>query len=599
MERAREGSGDERSIAVNENPFMKGIMEAQKKALETAVRKNPSLLNASVSNMPFSFRSARHGNYEFELKRINVFLGANGCGKSTLLNEIKQAVMTQQAHKVIYIEGGRALQVVDSLEVDQQSFKQFEKLDAAITNYENKRAQNLSGRIKDALIVLDRQDQAIKVRHSDQVDAWLKGDRKDECPVRPYPPLERLFDIFKEIFPEIELSFNGGDKRLWASKGGSKYGPSKLSDGEKQVFSILADFMEVKDAFRFVVIDEPELNLHPELANKLWSRIEAEFPDKIFFYATHSISFALRSNVETVYVLGSAVEKIARFEGLSLLDRVDVSAFLGELPGILSTDKLIVVEGDEKSFDVDFYKWLTQESRLAVFPAGSCLEVASIIAKQGLWAGVASSIKMLGVVDRDYRGDEYIAKLESDGLIALPLHEVESYLCIPEVVVALADQLGVHETPLTVEMVEKEIFLHLRQNILSIAARRFFARSKFDFGPSVSRASIASASDVGELADMIVAGIDRDLDSVLIYKDKGRVCSEIESELAMLEGALQRADTYAALRFAGGKELLGRLCRLAGFRRPEEMLRTLRKKFTPDQFRDIRAFRELIESRLA
>jgi hypothetical protein len=59
--------------------------------------------------------------------------------------------------------------------------------------------------------------------------------------------LDRLFELFAEIFPQISLSYDSQSKRLSAQKNGQTYGPSNLSDGEKQVFSILADLIELDE----------------------------------------------------------------------------------------------------------------------------------------------------------------------------------------------------------------------------------------------------------------------------------------------------------------------------------------------------------------
>ena len=64
------------------------------------------------------------------------------------------------------------------------------------------------------------------------------------------------------------------------------------------------------------MVDEPELNLHPELAERLWTLLESEYDDKRFLYATHSIQFALRPNVEALYVLSQDPSRIQRIDHL-------------------------------------------------------------------------------------------------------------------------------------------------------------------------------------------------------------------------------------------------------------------------------------------
>jgi energy-coupling factor transporter ATP-binding protein EcfA2 len=231
------------------------------------------------------------------------------------------------------------------------------------------------------LIVLDKKDAQLKSAHSDAVEKWVKSGQQGECPKRKQPPLEHLFELFTEIFPRISLSYNADARQLWAEKDGSRYGPSGLSDGEKQVFSILADLIELEDDHDLIVADEPELNLHPELAERVWTLIENEFPLKHFIYATHSINFALRPNVEKVWIVSARHHNITDFRGLNSLDRDEAVAFLGAIPGILSADHVLVTEGHEKSFDAIFYRWLLGDSKLEIYPAGSCTDVEAVVKK--------------------------------------------------------------------------------------------------------------------------------------------------------------------------------------------------------------------------
>jgi len=71
----------------------------------------------------FSVTTSRTGEREFAMGRINVFLGANGTGKSKLIEELRNRAPTYlPEHTVVYIEGGRAIQMFDSLEVDARNF---------------------------------------------------------------------------------------------------------------------------------------------------------------------------------------------------------------------------------------------------------------------------------------------------------------------------------------------------------------------------------------------------------------------------------------------------------------------------------------------
>lgn len=533
-------------------------------------------------------QSARYSGHVFDFERVNVILGANGAGKSKLLTEIRDhAGVITEGKKAVYIEGGRTIKIRDILQLDHTNFGQFDRYESAFNTYQNKRNQFLAERVFDAMIVLDKKEAQLKSAHSDAVEKWIESGQEGECPKRKQPPLEHLFELFTEIFPRITLSYNTEARQLWAEKDGSRYGPSGLSDGEKQVFSILADLIELEDDHNLIVADEPELNLHPELAERVWTLIENEFPLKNFIYATHSISFALRPNVDKVWIVSARHQNITNFDGLSSLDRDEVVSFLGAIPGILSADHVLVTEGHEKSFDALFYRWLLEDSKLEIYPAGSCTDVEAVVKKSGLWSQVASNIRLQGVTDGDYRAPSSIP-----GVKTLAFHEAESYLCHPEVIVQVADRIGSQEKELTTADVENLIFAQLRDDRASIAARRAFFALKINLAASLPRRIIESISTAEELVDAISEACGAEIAKANEVFDRSRATDLIQQELAQIDQVVQSRNLDEALKYCPGKELLQKLAPKAGCRNGADLMRSLSKNFEASSFTHTRVLKE-------
>lgn len=533
--------------------------------------------------------SARYANYTFEFQRVNVILGANGSGKSKLLTEIKdQASTLTGGFKAVYIEGGRTIKIKDVLQLDHTNVNQFDRYESAVTHYFNKRSTSLADRVFDSLVVLDKRDANLKSQHSDAVDKWILDGQKGDVPRRAQPPLEHLFELFSEVFPLITLSYDSQARRLSAQKHGQTYGPSSLSDGEKQVFSILADLIELDDSHRLIVADEPELNLHPELAERLWTLLENEFPDKTFVYATHSIGFALRGNVDRVWVLSSDAENIAVFAGLDSLPREETTAFLGGLPGILSANRVLVTEGHEKSFDAIFYRWILQDNKVEIYPGGGCTDVAAIVSKSGLWDKISSKIQLWGVVDADYRDDTYLQSLRNDSIHVLKYHEAEAYLCIPEVLCAIAARIGSQENQPTVDDVQKLILTTLEATKLAVAARRAFTKSRVTLAVSVEKKLLATTSSREELASRIREAAANELQKAQSTISPDHVEALFSSELSAIDLVIGKANIEEALRLLPAKELLNSLAPRAGCKNGSDLMRSLRRNFKPDEFPDTR-----------
>ena len=531
--------------------------------------------------------SARYANYTFDFQRVNVILGANGSGKSKLLTEIKDQVSTLTGgFKAVYIEGGRTIKIKDVLQLDHSNVGQFDRYESAVAHYYNKRATSLADRVFDSLVVLDKRDAHLKSQHSDAVDKWISDGQKGDVPRRAQPPLEHLFELFSEIFPQITLSYEAQGRRLSAQKNGETYGPSNLSDGEKQVFSILADLIELDDSHRLIVADEPELNLHPELAERLWTLLENEFPDKTFVYATHSIGFALRENVQSVWVLSSNAENIAEFSGLDSLPREETTAFLGGLPGILSANRVLVTEGHEKSFDAIFYRWILQDNKVEIYPGGGCNDVTAIVRKAGLWNKISSKIQLWGVVDADYRDDTCLGTLRHDDIHVLDYHEAEAYLCIPEVLCAIAGRIGSQEAQLTQEEVRNLILKRLEAAKLLVAARRAFAKSRVTLAVSLEKKLLSATSTREELAAQIREAAYGELRKAESTLSPDQVELTFNSEVASIESVIAQGDIKSALRLLPAKELLNTLAPRAGCKNGSDLMRSLRRNFKPDEFPD-------------
>lgn len=540
--------------------------------------------------------SARYSNLEFTFRRINVILGANGSGKSKFLSELRDSVSSlTNGAKAVYIEGGRTIVIMDVLQLDHRNVSQYDRLESALTHYENKRVISLADRVFDALVVLEKQGLKQKSTHSDEVELWVEEGQNGECPKRKQPPLDHLFELFNEIFPLITLTFDSNARRLSAQKNGQTYGPSNLSDGEKQVFSILADLIELEEKHKLIIVDEPELNLHPELAERLWTLIENEFTNKTFIYATHSINFALRENVEQVYVLSSDSSNIVEFTGLDSLPRAEVVAFLGGLPGILSANRVLVTEGHEKSFDAIFYRWLLDDNKIEIFPGGGCSDVVSIVSKAGLWDKISTRISLTGIIDADFRDDSYLETLKTRTVHILPLHEAESYLCLPEVLCAISNRIGSQEQQLTIDAVTTQIIELLERDKLFIAARRIFARTKITLAVSVERKLLAASSTREALVAEIKIAAESELIKAASVIAPMLLEQELDNELVAIEKALQNRDIMSILRYIPAKELLNKLAPRAGCKNGTDLMRSLRRNFKPTDFPALAAIRNIVE----
>lgn len=293
-----------------------------------------------------------------------------------------------------------------------------------------------------------------------------------------------------------------------------------MSDGEKQVFSILIDILILTQNNSLLLIDEPELNLHPMLACKLWDTIENELSDCQFIYATHNISFAMRSNVGKILVLSNEHKKLTEIKNIHDIDQDNLRQFLGAVPSIISSNKALLIEGGSSSIDLGLYQWLLKENDIEIVPLGSCNDVRLAVNKTGVWNRLAPSVKLNAIIDRDYRSDDEIKKLQENNCQVIGLHEIESYLCIPEIVFEIGNRLGLIEEPTKLEDIKATISSYFKEVLIKVVCGRVQNQiPTITFDVSIKRPEKQAIDSVERLQTILSSKIDRHINLITEKSD--------------------------------------------------------------------------------
>lgn len=174
---------------------------------------------------------------------------------------------------------------------------------------------------------------------------------------RPEDPLTPYDDLLGRLFPGFAFTDQGGDipsSLMLNHPGGFSLPFNDLSSGEKEVFFVLSSFLrhDVTDAV--VMIDEPELHLHPELARRLLQTMLLIRPRNQIWVATHNTEIIDEAGRDRVlYVARDPATNLAQLtpaseepESAALLR--DFFGFSGYL-GVART--MVFLEGTESSAD--------------------------------------------------------------------------------------------------------------------------------------------------------------------------------------------------------------------------------------------------------
>ncbi|MCO8263553.1 AAA family ATPase [Pseudomonas asiatica] len=365
-----------------------------------------------------------------------VFVGANGSGKTRLAVFIEDAAGID-AHR---ISAHRALKLnpavpkIRGAEALRKLRLGWEHESATVIH----RVGNRWGDSKPAVAMLNDFDSLLQALFADQSVTTLDthtryraGNLTEAAPTK----FETLTNIWQRLLPHRRLVISGDDIQVSAVDSSATYPGSDMSDGERAIFYLIAQALVAAES-SLLVIDEPELHVHPSVTSRLWDEIEAARKDCAFIFITHDLHFAAARTAQK-YVIKSynptpswSIENVPEDSGFS---EETTTLILG------SRRPILFVEGAGTSLDLAIYRCCYPE--WTVIPRGSCEQVVHAVVTMRANAQL-TRITCAGIVDADDYTPEDIQHLNSLGVFPLPVSEVENLILLPEVSRAIAQTEG-------------------------------------------------------------------------------------------------------------------------------------------------------------
>lgn len=380
------------------------------------------------------------GPYEISLDvgETAVFVGANGAGKTRLAVEIERSAGTN-AHR---ISAHRALKLNTEVpKISETAALNGLRYGYQETQYANP-AMRLQGRWQQnsAVSMLNDFDFLVQALFAEQSNIALKTHHAVRSSAYPYnakpTKLEQLKDIWERLLPKRKLIISG-DAILVQVETGETYPAGDLSDGERAIFYMLGQAL-VASTNSLLIVDEPELHVHPSIMARLWDEIQAVCPECAFIFITHELSFAAtrvgQKFVVRDYIHGMPpVWKIENVPENSGFDEELATLILG------SRRPVLFVEGINKSLDAALYRACFPN--FTVIPRGSCGAVIHSVVTMRANASL-TRVTCAGLVDSDdYTKDER-QKMGELGIAVLPVSEIENLILLPNVSRAIASNEG-------------------------------------------------------------------------------------------------------------------------------------------------------------
>ena len=350
-----------------------------------------------------------------------VIIGANGAGKSSLINELRKNSIDEMyvlpAQKILYFvfnTFGR-----DSINKDQyiSNLKNVETKYDTIQIQTNKIEDDFSGAFT-KLITLWVKDYAKVVTDNSR---GVEGV--------PVALLERVEQIWNQIFPEITFYPEPNDRVLEVVRNGNKYSINGLSDGERCVLFYIGNVLLAPEN-SYIVVDEPETFLNGAVYNELWDLLISERPDCQFIFASHNMDF-VQSRTNATYIWCNKFEAPYDFDYEQLEESPEFPlSILAEVSG--TRKPILFCEGTKTSIDYQIYSKLFSEFCFVKPVQGHKQVIQYTKAYNKLKKSHGN--EAYGIIDYDWMDKARIQNYKKKNIFVLPFNEIEMFLIDEEIV---------------------------------------------------------------------------------------------------------------------------------------------------------------------
>lgn len=363
----------------------------------------------------YNFKVIKLFSFIAKIDSTTVIIGANGAGKTSLINELRKNSIDQMyvlpAQKLLYFVSntfGR-----DSINKDQY-----------IANLKNVETKYNTIQIQTQKIEDDFSSAFTKL-----ITLWVKDFAKvmtdnargvEEVSIAL---LDRVEQIWNQIFPEITFYPEPNDRVLEVIRNGNKYSINGLSDGERCVLFYIGNVLLAPEN-SYIVVDEPETFLNAAVYNELWDLLISERPDCQFIFASHNMDF-VQSRTNATYIWCKKFEAPYDFDYEQLEEFQEFPLnLLAEVSG--TRKPILFCEGTKNSIDYQIYSKLFSEFCFVKPVQGHKQVIQHTKAYNNLQ--LLHGNTAYGIIDNDWMNESSIQEQKEQNIFVLPFNEVEMML---------------------------------------------------------------------------------------------------------------------------------------------------------------------------
>jgi ABC-type cobalamin/Fe3+-siderophores transport system ATPase subunit len=383
-------------------------------------------------------------------------------------------------------------------------------------------------------------------------------------------PLQKYQKIFSSILPNktlLNINPASPGEFQFSDQSGQQLPFGALSSGEQEVIKVLFDVARKDIRHSVIIVDEPELHLHPTLTFKLIETLKSigDHTNQ-FIFLTHSPDLiSTYYSTGDVYFIDQQNNGGNQAHRLSDLDHEhkEVASLIGQNLGMFAVGKkLVFVEGEKSSIDRLSYQKIAQtiDPEIRILPAGSVLNILTLNNIEEQIRKAIFGIDLYMIRDRDGLSDEQVSALEKNGRIkCLTRRHIENYFLDDEVLFIVAQRLYLtEENPsLTREYIaesikkiaEESLSFNVYKNVKDYLSLNHFLRS-----PTVKSLETKALDQVKE---EIVTSITSNRDALVKEISNETIQAWVNTEESRLKEKLLNGGWINDFQ---GKYIFARIC---------------------------------------
>jgi predicted ATP-dependent endonuclease of OLD family len=286
---------------------------------------------------------------------INIFIGPNNSGKSNVLDAI-ESVFLSMDNSNFFIDQGSNYVVEIELDIEAKKFW---------STVERTLIAKREGNVKTYFLGKKKINSAKKVesffsqrtvRFNNMLVNNAVKIREDYADLKlNYPTAsKKLWQAFRQLFPDIdeiissEISAKATSEiKTKLKQGGKIVDFNRLGTGVRRIFVIMLYIFHPR--YSIVLMNEPEIHLHPGLIKKVANLLQANVVNQQVFLTTHSPIFITPNNLQQVFRVNKNKGQDTEVYYFTPQDNINskrlVQEFNADNLEMFFADKVVIVEG--------------------------------------------------------------------------------------------------------------------------------------------------------------------------------------------------------------------------------------------------------------